>query len=258
MNAATSSSALYLFHFGLIVTGEGEEQHLPKLFRSLATTGVCTFKVITRIGQRNPITSPSKTARMVGSGKIIPNKDAEKIGLPARRFLNSGASYCVIVIDDLEYDRREIARDVFIRYRAALDAFLTFEQRSRAAVHFLVYMLEAYYFADANAINTILHLDLEDYAGDVETIHHPKGELKRLYGGFDEVEHGGQILEHLNVEHVLSCPDTCASLRTMFAWCAQILSVSPFCDYSTLAEKFHFQQGRLSDVTAGQLTRAQA
>ncbi len=257
MNAVTQVSSPY-FHFGLIVTGEGEEKHLPKLFKSLAATRICTFKVISRIGQRSPITSPRVIAKMVGSGKTIPGKDDDEIGLPARRFLNSGDSHCVMVIDDLEYSRKDMSAAVFQRYRTALDAFLTPEQRHYASVHFLVYMLEAYYFADASAINAVLHLDREDYGDDVETIHHPKNELKRLNPGFDEVEHGGQILEQIDVEHVLSRPEACASLRTMFAWCVQILSVSPFCDSSALTEKYHLRQGRLSDITSGQLTQAKA
>ena len=32
------------FHFGLIVTGETEEQHLPKLFRSLMEPGFAPLK----------------------------------------------------------------------------------------------------------------------------------------------------------------------------------------------------------------------
>ena len=254
MNTAypVPESIHHFFHFGLIVTGKGEEEHLPKLFRSLAATGIGTFKVVSRIGQRNPITSPKEIARMVGSGKIIPNKDEEEISMPARRFLNNSAGYFVIIIDDLEYDRRSISKNVFERYRTALNIMLTEEQQRRASVHFLVYMLEAYYFADASAINAILHLNLEDYPGDVETIRHPKNELKQRYSGFDEVEHGGQILERLNVEHILSRPDTCASLRTLFAWCVNILAQSPYCDTDSLAEKYQLTDGNMSEITRSQ------
>ncbi|MBD2146566.1 hypothetical protein [Sphaerospermopsis sp. FACHB-1194] len=48
------------FEFGLFVTGETEEQHLPGLFKILMETGICTFKVIRRIGQLNPRTSTKK------------------------------------------------------------------------------------------------------------------------------------------------------------------------------------------------------
>jgi len=47
---------------------------------------------------------------------------------------------------------------VFERYRNALDAVLaTLQLHHRAAVHFLVNMLEAYYFAHADAVNTVAH-----------------------------------------------------------------------------------------------------
>jgi hypothetical protein len=36
--AFSESNACYFFRFGLIVTGEGEREHLPKLFRSLTAT----------------------------------------------------------------------------------------------------------------------------------------------------------------------------------------------------------------------------
>ena len=40
-------------HFGLIVTGKTEQKCLPDLFRIMAATGVCSFRVIRRIGQRD-------------------------------------------------------------------------------------------------------------------------------------------------------------------------------------------------------------
>lgn len=55
--ASTKSPQWAFLHFGLIVTGETEWEHLPKLFKSLMATGTCTFEVIRKIGQRNPITS---------------------------------------------------------------------------------------------------------------------------------------------------------------------------------------------------------
>ena len=48
------------FHFGLIITGETEQQHLPKLFKSLMETGICTFEVIRRVGQLGAITSAKR------------------------------------------------------------------------------------------------------------------------------------------------------------------------------------------------------
>ena len=84
-------------------------------------------------------------------------------------------------------------------------------------------MLEAYYFADAAAINAVLGTELADHEGDVETIRHPKNELKRLHPGFDEIQHGQAIIECLDIPHVLSNPATCRSLRTLFGWCSRAI-----------------------------------
>lgn len=219
----------YFFHFGLIVTGKGEEEHLPKLFRSLESAGICHFKVLRRVGQRSNITSKEQIVKMVGEGKKIPNKDEADIGIPARRHLTektySGYSG-VILIDDMEYKRHSDAKEIFSRYRAAFDHMLTTEQKRRASVHFLRYMLEAYYFADADAMNKVLNLErpLDDHSGDVEEIRHPKGEIKKLCPSFNEVSDGGKILDRIDVPHILSRPDTCACLRTLFKWCSDILT----------------------------------
>jgi len=232
------------FKFGLIVTGKGEEAFLPDLFRSLAATGHCSFQVIRRIGQRSPITSPKRRLQMVGTGQLIPDKDAEEIGLPARRYLTSLATF-VILVDDLEADRMSGAQAIFQRYRDALNQILG-ERRHRASVHFLVNMLEAYYFADANAINAVLGTNLEDYEGDVETIPHPKKDLKMLCANFDEIEHGKAIVAELNVQHVLSRPETCASLRTLFGWCSKAIEQTP-------TDEFELVRGSYNEVTKKQV-----
>ena len=115
---------------------------------------------------------------MIGSGKRIPDKDATDIGLPARQFLSSESSF-VILIDDLEATRSKEIQQVFGRYRLALNDMLEPNQIRRASVHFLVNMLEAYYFADAQAVNSVLGTEIEDYEGDVETIRNPKSNLKK-------------------------------------------------------------------------------
>ena len=161
-----------------------------------------------------------------------------------------------MLVDDLEHHRRDRAQQVFDRYRQALDTILlTTDRIYRASVHFLVNMLEAYYFADANAVNTILGLNppLEDWSEDVEIIPNPKAELKKLYPGFREVDDGGNILEHLNVEHVLSRSDTCASLRTLFAWCSKVLEKFPDYEALSLIDKYQLRDGELSEVTRPQL-----
>ncbi len=149
-----------------------------------------------------------------------------------------------MLIDDLEYEWKELAIDVFQLYRDIFDVILN-TNKHRAAVHFLVYMLEAYYFADANAINSVLSTNLKDYEGDVETIRHPKGELKKLFKGFDEIKHGGEIISILDVEHVLSNLETCASLRTLYKWCWTKMGQVP-------TDKYQLLNGKLSEVTKSQ------
>ena len=169
------------FHFGLIVTGETEQQHLPKLFKSLMETGICNFRVIRRVGQLGAITSASRLEGL-GNGKKILSED-EKIGLAARKYLMTDVCHFVLLIDDLEYDRRDQAQQIFDRYRLALDTVLN-TLKHRASVHFMVNMLEAYYFANVTAINTVLGTSLSDCGDDVETIRNPKSDLRQMHPKF--------------------------------------------------------------------------
>ena len=232
--------------FGLIVTGEGEEAFLPRIFRSISATRGCSFEVIRRIDQREPITSPKRILRMRGSGKRVPGKDETDIGFPARRHLSAEDRF-VVLIDDLEPDRRKTIQGVFDRYRSALDETLRPDQRRRASVHFFVTMLEACYFADAQAVNQVLGTRIEDHDGDVEDIRNPKSRLKRLYQGFREIEHGRRIVDELDMEHVLSRKDTCAAVRTMFAWICKALGEPE-------SETWRLLDGRRNEVTARQIS----
>lgn len=243
----------YFIRFGLFVTGISERKALPQLFRILEKNGICKFELIRYVKQRSPITSKKKKLKMVGTGKTIPTKDEQDIGLPARKYISLDDHHYVILIDDLEYSRRNIANQVFNRYRKAFDTILTPEQRHRASVHFLVNMLEAYYFADANAINKVIKLSppLKDYQGDVETIRHPKNDLKKIHKTFKEVSDGEKILAVLNIQHVLSNPKTCAWLRTLFAWCVYILSQNSYFDYKDI---YQLENGLYSDITKVQLS----
>ena len=182
---------------------------------------------------------------MIGSGKKIPDRDARDIGFPARAFLSSETDF-VILVDDLEAERSGEIQQIFDRYRLALDTILQSDQARRASVHFLVNMLEAYYFADARAVNAVLGTELVDCEGDVETIRHPKNELKESCRGFDEIEHGCRILDTLRACHVLSRRDTCSSLRTMFAWICKVIGEPE-------GETYQLLEGRYSDVTGDQL-----
>lgn len=247
-------ASCHFFNFGLIVTGETEELHLPKIFRSLMKSGICNFSVIRRIGQRSPIISEKKKLKMVGNGKIIPDKDQEEIGLPARRYLSANVCRFVLLIDDLEPDRREIEQQIYDRYRLAFDTILMEYQKRKAAVHFLVPMLEAYYFADAKAINSVLKIapPLDDYDGDVESKRNPKAEFKELYPGFNEKEDSGKILETVDFEHVLSRSNTCASLRTLFNWCIKVLEHHPNYESLSLGKRYSLNNGIFSEITKRQ------
>lgn len=241
--------------FGLIVTGEGEEQALPRLFRVLMMKANCIFLVIRRIGQRSPITAPKRLLRMVGSGQRLPSKDEEEIGLPVLSFLRRFPGSFAVIVDDLEGSRRAEAEAVFARYRTALNEALTPSGwRSRAAVHFLVNMLEAYYFADVRAVNAVAGAVVvpADHPKDVEQIGHPKGDLKRLWPEFDEKEHALPILSQLSTEHVLDRPTECCWLRTMFIWCVAKLSEAGAIWDPTLATSFHLSDGCTSPTTSGQ------
>jgi hypothetical protein len=184
----------------------------------------CNFRVLRKTGQRPPI-SEVKRLKMVGRGQTILPKDEEEIGLEARRFLRHQPCHFVILIDDVEYARRPVLEQVFHRYRAVLDTMLLPEEKLRAAVHFFANMLEAYYFADSQAVNQSLGVIIlaADASGDVEEIRHPKGELKRLHPGFDEKADGAKIVSALDLDRVLDTAETCAFLRSLFGWCVRQL-----------------------------------
>jgi hypothetical protein len=245
----------FFFKFGLIVTGKGEKEHIERLFASLMATGTCHFEVIAFIGQRSPITSNKRIARMVGSGKEIPDKDATEIGIPARQYLSKSSCHFVILIDDIENDRRSSIQEIYTRYRIAFDTMLNEDDRKRASVHFFANMLEAYYFADVENLNNVLQIEprIPEFKGDVEQIIHPKGELKRLYPLFNEVEHGGRILSAIDLSKILSNPSTCAWLRTLFAWCITVIESQPQFLEHNLGSKFSIPDGALSVLTKPQI-----
>ena len=250
--ASTESPRCAYFRFGLIVTGDTEWEHLPKLFKSLMATGICHFEVIRKIEQRSPITSRRRRPPVVGTDQMIERKDELEIGLPARGYVNRSGCHFVLLIDDLEYDRRNQAQQVFDRYQLALDTVLN-TLKHRASVHFLVNMLEAYYFADVQTTNAVLGISLSDRGDDVETIRNPKSNLKEQYPRFREIDDGGRILGQIDIEHVLSRPNTCASLRTLFAWCIRVLAKYSDFDPASFDDKYRLHDGKLCEITRTQL-----
>ncbi len=241
--------------FGLIVTGEGEEMFLPRLFRVLMERAHCVFTVIRRTGQRSPIRAPNRLVRMVRSGQRLPTKDEDEIGLPILLFLRKYPGSYAVVVDDLEGARRGIADDVFARYRTALDEVLRPSGlHTRAAVYFLVNMLEAYYFADSKAVNSVAGSEVlaADHPTVVAQIGYPKRELKRLWPAFDEKEHGEAILRRLDTEHILSRPAECCWLRGMFAWCVAKLLESDAIHDTSLTHSFCLPDGGRAPTTSRQ------
>ena len=234
--------------FFLLVTGKGEAQFAHRLFRDLEKPDelgrFAIFRVSRKVEQLHPITSPTRL-QIVGRGKPLPGRD-EEIALAARIQLVSKPGCFVILLDDLEHDRKANAAKVYNRYRDAFDHVLA-GMKSRASVHFLVNMLEAYYFAHADAVNQVLGLNLRDHGGDVEEIPHPKNHLKRLHAGFDEIEHGSKIVPKLDLEHILEHPDRCASLRTLVAWCSDAMGRKHTAQYQ-------LKEGKRFPVTSVQHT----
>jgi hypothetical protein len=242
--------------FGLIVTGVGEREFLPKLFRSIMAAANCQFEVIRKSEQLSPITSRRRIVRMVGRGQRIPSTEEEQYGTPARSFLRKHPYSCVLVIDDLEGSRREKADKVFERYRRILDEALEpLGYAHRASVHFLVNMLEAYYFADSNAVNAAANATVlnEDYPVDVETISHPKSELKKSWPEFHEIRHGSAILGKLDLDHVLQHAERCRWLRTMIAWCIEKIPRDSIWAPDELPKRFRLLDGKREELTGKQL-----
>jgi hypothetical protein len=242
--------------FGLLVTGVGEGKFLPKLFQSLRDVGPFRFEVIRKIEQLRPRSAPPLPRLTMPGGTIPLSTRDEDLGLWVRGYLQGNTNRMVIVVDDLEFGWKDRAEETFNRYRLAIDTIIKDpKMQRRASVHFLVMMLEAYFFADSKAVNEALGAEIlvSDYAGDVESIRHPKGDLKNALNGYDEVRNGDEIIGRLNVEHVLSDPQTCASLRTLFAWCVEaILEFYP--EFQGQFPDYKLEDGIQFSVTNGQLT----
>lgn len=253
------SKTCHFFNFLLFVTGESEKEHLPKMFSSLAGSGICSFTVKVRLGQRSPVKSEKRLARMVGTGQRIPDKDFNEIGVPARRLVDDDACHYIILMDDLEHSRIEDAREIFLRYRNALDAALL-SKKYRASVHFLVNMLEAYFFADPDALNRALGLRVPVLPPqtDVESIRNPKAQLKSRFPAYHEITHSGLILNLLDLEVVLSNENTCGWLRSCVKWIADVLANYPdntFFSSLNLSSRYLLETGKLSEITSNQPMR---
>lgn len=234
--------------FFLIVTGEGERESLPELFRRFCywSHGLATFQVLRRIGQYRP----KKSSRHIELGTLIPIPDKiTEAWLHSRKHLASDDSF-VLLVDDLEWNDRNDIQHIFELYRPRQELFGPLSAENRVGVFFLRMMLEAYYWSDLRSVEEILGTPRSRPCidGDPEEIRHPKTQLKAHWPTFKEREHAGPILKRLNVDQVLGDPSTCASLRTIYAWCSRAMG---FRD----SDRFRLQDGRRCPVTSPQIDR---
>lgn len=248
--------------FKLFVTGHSEQDALHLMFKSLSFNGPFNFIKGQRIvylpkspkTKQKRTTNESKSQKVTQTSQILAPND-EFIALRVRGELQAAQNILVIIIDDLEYDRKDKATELFSSYRNAIETVVPdIQMRRRVSIHFLVMMLEAYYFADVQAINKALGTNIpRDYAGDVESIRNPYSEIKQIFRNFDKREDGAKIIPRLNIEHILSNPKTCASLRTLFAWCVEaILDFYP--EFQNEFPNYHLEDGIQYAVTNGQLS----
>lgn len=238
---------MHRHRFGLIVTGEGEKQFIARLFRSLQSQYSCEFEVIRRIGQRSPRATPPPRPAVTGTRKRVPSRDETDIGLAALQYMQQHPAACVILLDDLEWDRRNDAERVFERYREALDGVLgTCGLSPAAAVRFFVMMLEAYYLACPDVLRKVLGVDFAQPDGDVEAVRNPVGRIRDRYPGFDKIADGCRIVPKLDVPAILSDPHTCASLRTLFAWCVRAMG-------GEFGQGYRLADGKLYHATKDQI-----
>ena len=246
-------------HFGLLVTGRGEAEFLPNFLRALTQTGHCTFEVIRKFEQRAPKSS-KKALRANGSQKNLPDRDTRDFGFPAREYVHRSENHFVLLVDDLEHAtvRQDKEGAKFLRYREALDTILG-KDAHRASVHFLQFMVEAYYFGDPDSVKQVTGVSptLEGVKfaeevknapehGNIEGIRHPKSELKKQIKGFKGTTHGHEICNQIDMDHVLHDPRTCASLRTLFVWCTSVMR-------EPLTERFCLTTGVQSVLTGKQV-----
>ncbi|MCI0459812.1 MAG: DUF4276 family protein [Gemmataceae bacterium] len=143
---------------------------------------------------------------------------------------------------------------MFNRYRLALNQMLgPYGLTHRASIHFLVNMLEAYYFAHCDAVNVAAGAEIlaQDHPDDVESIGHPKNQLKQLWNGFDEVEHGSAILGQLDLDRVLQHNERCCWLRTLFHWCISRIPLASVWD-TQLLQQFRLPDGCRISLTENQ------
>lgn len=239
----------------LVVTGHGEAKCASSVIGKIFGTfhAIKPLEPI-RADQRPRQTIRTTSGRSSGQfDKDVPTKRHLEVIRELGKRLADPAVICIL-IDDLEGGERTVAVAHFEYYRRMLNDIPAVNVTARSSAHFLVNMLEAYFFHDVEATNRVIEgLELGRHDGDVEDISHPKdalkNEIKQRIGqnrGYRETEDAVKIVRHLNLETVLADPDQCRSLRTLVAWCWEQIG-------QERTDRFQLKDGAYWEVTASQL-----
>jgi hypothetical protein len=136
--------------FHLFLTGQGERAFITPFLESVVKDlndiwteqggqTVHFDKEPEFIGQHTPRKENVQKLKIVGTNIKIPTKLEEKVSLKTRVWLCEDPNCFVLLIDDLESSRADMADAVFRNYRAAVDKALDTPQlRARASVHFCI------------------------------------------------------------------------------------------------------------------------
>lgn len=240
----------------LVVTGRGEAKCAANLVgKVIHAAGRAIHPLEAVAADQRPRKQIRNISKLLPAqaGRQVPTKRHLEVIRELGKRLADPAVICIL-IDDLEKGERQAAAAHFEYYRRMLDDIPAKNAAARSSVHFLVNMLEAYFFHDVEATNQVIEgLELGRHDGDVEDISHPKNalenEIKQRIGrdrGYRETDDAVKIVRHLNLETVLADPDQCRSLRTLVAWCWEQIG-------QERTDQFQLKGGAYWDVTASQL-----
>jgi hypothetical protein len=230
----------------IYVTGESEEACLETFFHALCDHtdekgdfSKIHFKVVERF-QQFPAKPSTKT-------KIKDASREEELGIRIRADLRRQQQLkrdaYVIILDDLEWDRREAFAILLERYLKAYEV-LPAQNRWRGSAFYLIMMLEAYFWADLEATSKTLQIELTKQAGDPEAIRHPKNDLNaeiRSHSkntcSYKEIDDSLAIARAIDLKLILSDKAACCSLRAIVRWCT-LAAQRP------LTEDYQLQEGQ--------------
>lgn len=237
--------------FILAVTGHTEvkcaarivRKSLPNLPRRVEVD------VVRRVPQRPRIRLRNKTPTR---SQIIP--DHQKLALDLPKLLAQNPDRYFLWLDDLEKgEDRQNPTSHYRYYRDLIEGAVTGDFRRRCSVHFLVNMLENYFFGHTSVVNEVLKTSLTDHDGDCENIRSAAGKLNEFAKSvsqssqYHKTTHGTEIARKLDIERILGNPQTCRALRTLVAWCWNTVGEQP-------TGRFQLAEGSFWSITAVQLS----